>query len=695
MKRKQRLFHGRNWLWALLFVILLHIFLSGCQQSQEAAIFLTEEERQWLDEHAGQIKIGYTTDYPPVEFLINGEYVGISADYFKLLEEKLEFAFEMVEFDQWTDLMEKAMNREIAGITAATKTPARSEYFEFTVPYIFNPNVIVTRENYSEKLSFEKLANSSMSVLVVEGYSIVEYLDDNYPRLEYQTVGTASDGLRKVSFGEADVMIIEVMSAAASIDHDKITNLVVNTETPYESHLSIATRNDWPMLNDILNKGLAQISDGEKQTIRMKWVPFDRTSVLENPYFWMSAVAILILLSGAIILITIWNRTLTKVVKEKTQALEESRVQLMVQNQQLEKTEIRLREEIKIRTRSEEEIKFKSYHDSLTGLYNRAYYSEVLDGFEQEGKLPFSILLADLNGLKITNDTLGHEEGDRLLVRVAGILKASVRPEDLVARIGGDEFVVVMPDATEETAEKIGANIKTACRQAKDEPIKPSLALGFATKKVASQSVQSVFKKAEDNMYENKMYESESANASILGSLKTMLRETTSETSEHCHRLETMAVNLGKAFGLGERDLNALVSLADLHDLGKVAIPEEILQKPGPLTEEEWERIKRHPDLGFRIANTSPKLAQIAEGILSHHERWDGKGYPHQLKGEKIPLLARIIAIVDAYDVMTNERPYKKIKTKEEALEELKLCAGTQFDPNLVDLFIQQMKQEP
>jgi ABC-type amino acid transport substrate-binding protein len=263
-------------IFTLIITLILPIFFISCTVQEEQEIFLTEEERNWLDEHEGQIKIGYTTDYPPVEFLENDEYVGVSADYFKLLEEKLDTTIEMVKFDHWNELVEQAKNREISGITAATKTPERSEFLDFTVPYILNPNVIITRENFSERLTFEKLAETTMEILVVEDYAIIEFLDENYPKLESREVESPNEGLRKVAFGEADAMVIEIMSASASIDRDNLSNLIVNTETAYESNLSIATRNDWPILSDILNKGLAQISESERQRIKSKWIPFER-----------------------------------------------------------------------------------------------------------------------------------------------------------------------------------------------------------------------------------------------------------------------------------------------------------------------------------------------------------------------------------------------------------------------------------
>ncbi len=670
-------------------ILSILLCFSACAKAETEKIFLTDAEVQWLKDHEDQIRIGYTTDYPPVEFTEDGDYVGFSADYFKLLEEKLSVDIEMVQFNHWDELIDQAKNHRIAGITAATKTEERSEYLEFTVPYILNPNVIITRKNFSEQLTFQKLEDSSMDVLVVAEYAIIEYIDQMYPDLEYQTVKSASDGMRKVSFGEADAMIIEIMSAAASIDRDNITNLVVNTETPYDSNLSIATRKDWPMLNQILNKGLAQITDAEKQAIRTKWLPMERKSITENKYFWWVILGIISVLSMTIIGVILWNRALQKAVDEKTEELKKSTIQLELQNKQLEHTERLLLEEIEVRKTSEERIKYKSYHDELTGLYNRAYYNEQLIVFDKDQYWPLSIILADLNGLKITNDTLGHDEGDRLLINIASIISHNCRETDVVARIGGDEFVVILPNASEEHAKDVCQMIKRECSNAAIDPIKPSVALGSATKKDTHQNLRTLFKIAEDNMYENKMYESEGTQSGILESMKAMLRETTAETSAHSHRMEIMALKMGEALELSVQELNALSSLADLHDLGKIAIPEQVLLKEGPLTEEEWEKIKRHPDIGFKIASSSPKLSKIAEGILAHHEHWDGSGYPHGLKGEEIPLLSRIITIADAFDVMTTGRSYKAAVDKKEAIEEIERCSGTQFDPTLVRCFLE------
>lgn len=512
------------------------LLLSGCTFSRDTEIFLTDEEINWLNEHEGQIKIGYTTDYPPIEFLKDGEYVGISADYFRLLEEKLDFKIEMVRYDSWPELLEDAKNKKVSGITAASKTEQRLEYFNFTVPYIFNPNVIITRKNFSEKLTFEKLNNSSMSIVAIEGFSVLDELKLNYPNLNYRTVSNAKEGLRKVSFGEADAMIVQLISASLSIDEDNITNLMVNSETTYDSNLSIATRNDWPILNDIFNKGLAQITDSEKNAIKSKWVPLYQDNFYDNPYFLPILIAIIGFFIFLFIIIFLWTITLKKKVREKTAELEKSK----------------------------EELYFKSYHDDLTKLYNRAYYNEQIEYYALNPALPFTIIIADLNGLKIVNDTFGHEKGDLLIQKAADILKEQCREKDVLARIGGDEFVILMPQASCEDGLALCENIKQACLNADKYPIAPSIALGVATQIHADESLQEVFNKAEDMMYENKKNYRDKTYLTFIDSLKYQLNNLEPENSDQRTKIQNLAIELGKRLSLSEKEINELIELSDL-----------------------------------------------------------------------------------------------------------------------------------
>lgn len=340
------------------------------------------------------------------------------------------------------------------------------------------------------------------------------------------------------------------------------------------------------------------------------------------------------------------------------------------------------------RRQAEEQVKYLSFHDKLTGIYNRAYFEEELKRLDTERQLPLSLIMGDVNGLKLVNDAFGHREGDKMLSKVAQIIKDACRKEDIVSRWGGDEFAVVLPRTNRETAIEICERIWKTCSEGYDGPIRPNVAMGTSTKENVSRDIQEILKEAEDMMYRKKLVENVSVRSSIIFSLHKTLQKRICETEEHTRRLQNKALQMGHALRLSESQLSELTLVALLYDIGKIAIPDEILIKPGPLSPEEWENMKKHPEIGFRIAQSSYELAHLAEAILAHHERWDGTGYTRGLKGNEIPLISRIIAIVNAYYVMIFGRPYKKPITQQEALEELKKYAGSQFDPQLVNIFI-------
>ena len=344
--------------------------------------------------------------------------------------------------------------------------------------------------------------------------------------------------------------------------------------------------------------------------------------------------------------------------------------------------------DISERKKAEEKIKYLSYHDKLTGLFNRAYFEEQLRLWDQPVHLPLSIIIGDVNGLKLTNDVFGHLEGDRLLIKIADILQEVCGKNGVAARWGGDEFVVVFPKCTQQQVVSYCEAITQKCEDAKEDPIKISIALGWATKTTEQDNIYTVIKDAEEKMYRHKLLESKSTRSNIIASLQKSLHERNLETAEHCKRLQALALRLGREVELLPYQLDELSLLGILHDIGNIAIDDSILTKSGRLTQEEWEMLKAHPEIGYRIAQTSQELFPIAEYILSHHEHWDGGGYPRGLKGEQIPLLARILAIADAYDAMTSYRTYRQPMTHEEALIEIEKGAGSQFDPQLVNSFI-------
>ncbi len=337
--------------------------------------------------------------------------------------------------------------------------------------------------------------------------------------------------------------------------------------------------------------------------------------------------------------------------------------------------------------KADEKIEYLSFHDNLTGLYNRAFFEEELKRLERGRLLPISIIIGDVNGLKLINDAFGHNQGDLYLCKIAEILLECCRMEDIVARWGGDEFSILLPRTGKKVALKVIERIREKCSQVSCNNIPLSISLGASEKTENEHDIRDLLVEAEDYMYKRKLLEKKSISSSIISSLEATLMEKSFETREHAERLKGITIEIGKSISLSENKLDELSLLSTLHDIGKIAIPEDILLKKEELTKKEWDIVKRHPEIGYNIAESSPQLAPIAEAILSHHEWWNGTGYPRGLKGEDIPITSRIIAVADAFDVMTNGRVYKRKISKKNAIDELKRFSGKQFDPQLVNKF--------
>ncbi|MDD3174734.1 MAG: diguanylate cyclase [Herbinix sp.] len=335
----------------------------------------------------------------------------------------------------------------------------------------------------------------------------------------------------------------------------------------------------------------------------------------------------------------------------------------------------------------EKKLSFLNTHDKLTGLYNRSYFVEELKKLDLFGIYPISVVIADINGMKIVNEVFGFEIGDSMLKKTAASIVYAAGSNSIVARWGGDEFAILMSDTDEIAVEIKCQHIIHECAKVKESNIKPSIALGSATKKNPYQNINHILAQAEDRMYRHKLLATQSTQYSIISSLSKTLFQRNAETEEHAERMRKISSIVGKTLGLSRDELDNLYLLSVLHDIGKLAISDNVLSKPGKLDDYEWIEMKKHCEIGFQIASASTELSNIAEYILSHHERWDGNGYPQGLKGKEIPKLSRIIAVVDTYDVITHEQPYKTAMSTDKALQEIKRCSGSQFDPKVVETF--------
>jgi len=345
------------------------------------------------------------------------------------------------------------------------------------------------------------------------------------------------------------------------------------------------------------------------------------------------------------------------------------------------------------RQRNETKIRYLNEHDQLTDLHNRRFFEKELDWLSSRGICPVSVMMIDVNGLKLVNDSFGHAMGDQLLRKVASALQRTCQDKGSVSRTGGDEFVVLLPLIAYEEARQIAKQIKKNLADEKVAFLEISVSIGWATKTIPSENLREVLVKAEDFMYKEKLLDAPGMHGEAIQTIMRTLYEKSSREEAHSQRVSLLSYQLAVELGLPEKDCQELKAVSLLHDIGKIAIPVGILDKPGKLTDDEFEQIKKHPEIGFRILGSIHSMAELAQHVLSHHERWDGRGYPRGLKEEEIPLMSRIIAIADAYDAMTSERSYKKAMTKWQAIEEIKKNMGSQFDPLIADAFISQVLQ--
>lgn len=339
----------------------------------------------------------------------------------------------------------------------------------------------------------------------------------------------------------------------------------------------------------------------------------------------------------------------------------------------------------------QEHIEYLSFYDHLTGLFNRRFYEAELERLDHPRNLPISIVMADVNGLKLTNDAFGHLAGDELLIEVAEVFKKVCRADDIAARIGGDEFILLLPKTDYYEAEQIIKRLKDAFIQVENSKVIVSVSFGMGIKSDESVNMDDVFSYAEDAMYRDKLTESKSMRSETVKIIVKTLNEKQSMEKKHSENVSQLSQSLAKAYGFNSKEVKDMGLAGLLHDIGKIGIDGSLLSKEGELNQSEWVELKRHPEIGYQILRSVNEFIEIADFILSHHERMDGEGYPRNLKGDEIPVQSRILTIADAYDAMTNYRLYKDTISENDAIEELIKNSGTQFDEDLVKVFVEKV----
>ncbi|MFH5836243.1 diguanylate cyclase domain-containing protein [Proteiniclasticum sp. C24MP] len=334
------------------------------------------------------------------------------------------------------------------------------------------------------------------------------------------------------------------------------------------------------------------------------------------------------------------------------------------------------------RKRQEEEVLYLSYHDALTGLYNRTYLDKICADLEEEKFMPMSVVVGDVNGLKLSNDIFGHRKGDEFLKRIAEIIRSHTREEDLLFRVGGDEFYLFLRSTREEEAKDIMGRIANSIREEDFHGVRGGIALGLSVMENTETSLESVMNDAEQKMYREKtITKSEESTRQLKSFVEIIMQR--EEERVHAENTVHIAEVIGKALSLPEEEMTKLKDAAYIHDIGKIT---------GFMSEGEEKYVlptrRDHAVIGYRILNSFEETMELARIILSHHEKWDGSGYPKGLKGKEIPLLSRIIAVAERFDRLTSGYSADSL-TEEEAFAVMKMESGRVLDSSLVDILME------
>ena len=344
--------------------------------------------------------------------------------------------------------------------------------------------------------------------------------------------------------------------------------------------------------------------------------------------------------------------------------------------------------DISERKKAEEMMHYLNFHDQTTGLNNRHYYETHIDKHDLEENYPITIIKIDINGMKLINDAFGYEMGDTLVKKVVSLINPIVYNSDMFCRFGGSDFLILYSKVQKPYIDIIMAQINHVMTNEKIKKIKVSVSSAYAVKNSNEEDLNLVLKKAEMRLSREKLIDTSSMLSRTIEIIMNSLYEKNSREMEHSKRVSYWCEKIAQRMNLDSHIVSKLRIAGLMHDIGKIGIPDSILDKPDRLTEEEFNLIRKHSEVGYRILSAANEFSEIADYILAHHERWDGTGYPKGLKGNEIPIYARIISVADSFDAMTSDRAYRKAMSIQQAKEEIIKFTNIQFDPSVVKIFM-------
>lgn len=631
---------------ALLALFILAAGLVPCLASGE--IVFTEQEQAYIND-SGTLTASTIKGGAPLHYIdASGNVRGIAISVLNEVAAVTGLSVEYVLYDTVAEVFASEADIYL-GLSKEYSIPG----VLFSLPYLSCETILF----YRSSLDPGNLTNRIYAS--VEGGSLPDGINENFVKY----YNSREDTIRAVDEGEADYGYGNAYSFSYYALQNGYKNVATIPQGAGERCYSMGVREGDVILLSVLNKGIESLDASRLQALILDvFAQVDRkvtrADVLEMYWREIFLTAMLGVFSTAVF------------------------IHLILQANKRLKSDIAAIEE------RDDRIAYLTYHDKLTGLYNRTYLDEAIKELEESNQVPVSVLMGDVDGLKLINDVLGHEEGDRLLIRVADILRAYTRKDDIIGRQGGDEFIVIMPKTTLEDVANVHREIIKASEWQCRSILPIGLSLGYAVKSKRKYTIRKALGDAESMMYAQKLISTRDRRDIIATNLEEHLQAYDADATQHGLRVAEILQAMGRKLNLMDKEIDDLRLLARMHDIGKMVVEEASSSHRGGLDEKAYRQIRSYPEMGYRIAISSKTLFGIAEHILYQNEWWNGNGYPQGLQGEDIPLASRMLAVVNTFDVMTSGRPYRDPISREDAFEELRKCKGTQFDPYLVDMVI-------